>query len=94
MIYHQCRSDGIGLKCAADFMLAFYMVHETPDPRYFFEEIKTMLKAGGKLLVVEPKLHVSQAAFEAMVTDAKGAGLQVADYPPGKGGRAVLLVAG
>lgn len=93
LTYHQCRSDGIGLKCTADFILAFYMVHETPDPRYFFEETKTMLKTGGKLLVVEPKMHVSQASFVAMVAEAESAGLEVVDYPTGKGGRAVLLAA-
>lgn len=91
MTYHQCRADGIGLECAADFMLAFYMVHETPDPRSFFEETKSLLKAGGKLLVVEPKMHVSQGAFDAMVEDAARAGLKAVDYPTGKGGRAVLL---
>jgi ubiquinone/menaquinone biosynthesis C-methylase UbiE len=91
MTYHQCRADGIGLECAADFMLAFYMVHETPDPRSFFEETKSMLKAGGKLLVVEPKMHVSQGVFDAMVEDAARAGLKAVDYPTGKGGRAVLL---
>lgn len=93
MTYHQCRSDGIGLECAADFILAFYMVHETPEPKSFFAEAKTMLKAGGKLLVVEPKMHVSQASFGAMVADAEITGLQVVDYPTGKGGRAVLLAA-
>ena len=94
MTYHQCRTDGIGLSCAADFILAFYMVHETPDPRRFFAETKSMLKAGGKLLVVEPKMHVSQASFESMVADAALAGLQAVDFPTGKGGRAVLLAAG
>lgn len=91
MMYHQCRSDGIGLQCAANFILAFYMVHETPNPHLFFEEIKSMLKAGGKLLVVEPKMHVSRASFEEMVEDAVRAGLRALDFPTGKGGRAVLL---
>lgn len=86
MIYHQCRSDGIGLQCAANFILAFYMVHETPNPRLFFEEIKSMLKTGGKLLVVEPKMHVSRASFEEMVEDAVRAGLRALDFPTGKGG--------
>jgi ubiquinone/menaquinone biosynthesis C-methylase UbiE len=89
--YHQCRADRIGLECAADFMLAFYMVHETPDPRRFFEEARSMLTAGGRLLVVEPKMHVSQASFESMVAGAARAGLKPVDHPAGKGGRAVLL---
>ena len=93
MDYHQCRADRIGLSCEADFILAFYMVHETPDPRRFFEETKSMLKKGGRLLVVEPKMHVGQAAFDSMVANAARAGLQAVDFPTGKGGRAVLLAA-
>jgi ubiquinone/menaquinone biosynthesis C-methylase UbiE len=89
--YHQCRADHIGLECTADFMLAFYMVHETPDPRRFFEETRSMLRAGGRLLVVEPKMHVSQASFESMVAGAARAGLEPVEHPTGKGGRAVLL---
>jgi len=94
MTYHRCRTDSIGLECAANFILAIYMVHETPDARRFFEEARSMLTASGKLLVVEPKMHVSQVTFDAMVADAARSGLKVADYPTGKGGRAVLLVAG
>jgi ubiquinone/menaquinone biosynthesis C-methylase UbiE len=91
IVTHQCHADGIGLPYVANFILAFYMVHETPDPRRFFEETKSMLVAGGKLLVVEPRMHVSQASFDAMVADAGRAGLQAVDFPTGKGGRAVLL---
>lgn len=94
VMYHQCRADGIGLQCAANFILAFYMVHETPDARRFFEEARSMLTPGGKLLLVEPKMHVSQASFESMVEDAARAGLRALDFPTGKGGRAVLLADG
>ncbi|MCB2169910.1 MAG: class I SAM-dependent methyltransferase [Deltaproteobacteria bacterium] len=91
---HRCHPDRIGLECTADFMLAFYMVHETPNPRSFFEEAKSMLKAAGKLLVVEPKMHVSQASFDTMVEDAVRVGLKPVDYPTGMGGRGVLLAHG
>jgi len=94
IVTHQCRANTIGLQCAADFILAFYMVHETPDPGRFFEETKAMLKADGKLLVVEPKMHVRQAVFGSMVEDAVRAGLQAVGFPTGKGGRAVLLTHG
>lgn len=91
IVTHLCRANGIDLQWSADFILAFYMVHETPDPAGFFEEAKSMLKRGGKLLVVEPKMHVRQASFESMLKDADRAGLAAVDYPTGKGGRAVLL---
>ncbi len=91
IVYHQCRANGIGLECQANFILAFYMVHETPDPQFFFTEIQSMLAPGGKLLVVEPKLHVSRSSFRAMVAKAVDAGLKRVGSPSDKGGRAVLL---
>jgi ubiquinone/menaquinone biosynthesis C-methylase UbiE len=89
--YHQCEADKIGLKASADFILAYYMIHETPDPKRFLAELNGMLKAGGKLLIVEPKMHVSKKSFENMLAKAERAGLKILDTPKGKGGRSVLL---
>ena len=91
MVFHQCGADRIGLNQTADFILAYYMIHETPDPKSFLAELKTMLKPQGKLLVVEPRMHVSQASFESMVADAQDAGMKAVAFPKGKGGRGVLL---
>ncbi len=89
--YHRCESDQIGLDQKADFILAYYMVHETPDPGGFFKEAKSMLNEGGRLLVVEPKMHVSQAAFDRLLADGQNAGLKAVDFPLKKGGRSVLF---
>ncbi|MBW2297441.1 MAG: class I SAM-dependent methyltransferase [Deltaproteobacteria bacterium] len=91
MEFHQCEADHIGLNCKADFILAFYMVHETPNRLQFFQEIKSMLKDGGQLLVVEPTMHVSKAAFARMLMDTESAGLRAVDFPRRKGGRSVLF---
>ena len=72
---HACQPTQIGLELASDFILAWYMVHETPDPGAFFREVRTLLKAGGRLLVVEPKMHVSRVGFENQQTEAEAAGL-------------------
>jgi len=89
---HHCMANRIGLDLQADFILAYYMVHETPDPAAFFKETKTLLKEGkGKLLVVEPRMHVTQTAFEAMLTVAREAGFKVLSFPLKKGGHSVLL---
>lgn len=90
----RCRSDRIGLNCRADFVLAFYMVHEAPDTRNLLAEIRTLLKPGGRVLAVEPRWHVSSERFAAMVETAEGVGLEAVDFPGGKGGRAVLFSAG
>jgi len=89
--YHRCDPDRIGLDQKADFILAYYVVHETPDPGAFLKEAKTLLNEGGRLLVVEPKMHVSRAAFEEIVEDGKTAGLRAVDSPPKKGGHSVLF---
>jgi ubiquinone/menaquinone biosynthesis C-methylase UbiE len=91
MVFHQCHASRIGLNQKADFILAYYMIHETPDPKAFFTEIRSMLTTNGKLLVVEPRMHVSQEMFESMVENAESAGLKAIDFPKGKGGRSVLL---
>ncbi len=72
---HACDPTQIGLELAADFILAWYMVHETPDPGAFFREVRTLLKADGRLLVVEPKMHVSRGGFENQQAEAEAAGL-------------------
>lgn len=91
MEFHRCRPGTIGLDRKADFILAYYMLHETPEPGKFLREIKGLLKAEGRLLIVEPRMHVSRQSFDAMVEDGKDAGLVIVDFPKGKGGRSVLF---
>ena len=91
MEFRQCDANAIGLNRKADFILAYYMVHETPSPLHFMEEARGMLKDGSKMLVVEPKMHVSKSIFAQMLQEAEQAGLKAMDFPPKKGGRSVLL---
>jgi ubiquinone/menaquinone biosynthesis C-methylase UbiE len=93
MKFHLCKNDSIGLELEkkADFILAYYMVHETPNPAAFLHEVKTFLNKGGKFLIVEPKMHVNRQKYEEMITMAEKAGFIVLGNPPGKGGRSVLL---
>jgi ubiquinone/menaquinone biosynthesis C-methylase UbiE len=91
MGFHQCGASCIGLNQKADFILAYYVIHETPDSKACLGELRSMLKAEGKLLIVEPRMHVSQAAFEKMVLDAESTGLKTIDFPKKKGGRSVLF---
>ena len=62
---HQCSQDRIGLEpgTKADFILAFYMVHETSDHGKFIEQVKKWLRDNGRFLLVEPRFHVSKAKF-------------------------------
>jgi ubiquinone/menaquinone biosynthesis C-methylase UbiE len=61
---HQCTPTSIGLNETFDFALAFWMVHEVPDREALMGGVYHLLNPGGCLLVVEPKMHVTQASFE------------------------------
>lgn len=65
----------------ADFVLAFAVVHEFPDAARFFAEAASVLKAGGGLLLAEPRGHVKPADFEAELEVAARAGLRVKERP-------------
>ncbi len=89
---HKCEEYKIGVSENVDFVLAFYMVHEVPDQKKFFEEIKSILKPNGKALIVEPKLfHVSKGAFKESVMTAKEIGLEPVENPRIFLSRAVIL---
>ncbi len=60
-----------------DFVLAFWMVHEASDRSKLFANVRAMLKARGRLLVVEPWIHVSRACFEESIRLAVDDGFSV-----------------
>jgi len=90
--FHKCRPDRIGLDVQVDLALAFYMVHEVPDAGSLLEEIADVLKPGGRLLIVEPKFHVSAADFARTVELARGLGLRSVGEPKITLSRSVVLV--
>ncbi len=66
---------------AADFVLAFAMVHEFRDDIGFFRQAAAALKPGGRLLLVEPAGHVHERRFAAQLEAAAAAGLSVVERP-------------
>jgi ubiquinone/menaquinone biosynthesis C-methylase UbiE len=89
---HGARLGTDDLAGAVDFLLAFAVVHELPDPAGFFVESRAALKTGGKALVAEPTGHVSGDAFAATVTLAEQAGFSVEEGPPVRWCRSAILV--
>ena len=79
--FHKCEKDKIGITENVDLVLAFYIVHEVPNQKAFFEEIKTILKCGGILFLVEPNFIVSKEAFGQTVNIAKEIGFIPIDKP-------------
>jgi ubiquinone/menaquinone biosynthesis C-methylase UbiE len=88
---HICQSDRIGISGKVDFVLAFWMVHEVPDQQRMFEELKSLLNPGGRIWIIEPKIHVTEKVFNKMVTKLESAGLEVIESPKVSLSRSVLL---
>ncbi|MDA8142052.1 MAG: methyltransferase domain-containing protein [Desulfobacteraceae bacterium] len=86
-----CDGVSLGLREPLDFVLAFWMVHETANPADFFRQIKAVLKPAGRLLVAEPKMHVTPRQFDEMRTIAQNTGLIVTEEPRVAFSRTVLL---
>jgi ubiquinone/menaquinone biosynthesis C-methylase UbiE len=87
-----CQPDGIGVNEPVDFALAFWMVHEVRQRREFLREIYSLVKPGGKFLVVEPLIHVSGRDFERTVALSQEIGFKTGDRPWVAASRAILLM--
>ena len=79
--FHKCEQDKIGLNQKVDFILMFYMVHEVPNKQNLFSEAAELLNPNGKVLLVEPPIHVSKAAFEETLQIAQNCGLKIIARP-------------
>jgi ubiquinone/menaquinone biosynthesis C-methylase UbiE len=88
----ECRDGRMKSLTPLDFILAFYMVHETPDAAVFLQDAHAALKPGRQMLVAEPPLHVTRRAFNHMVGLAKQIGFVAVDGPPIFLAQTVVLV--
>ncbi len=75
-----------------DFALAFYVVHELPNPSGFFQEVHDSLRPQGRLLIVEPRAHGGgDDGLQDSIDLAAQAGLVVVDRPTIKRNQVALL---
>ncbi len=78
----KCEQDKINVVDKADFILTFWMVHEVPDKKSFFKQLKNVLKENGQFLLVEPKLfHVSRKEFQSTIKIAEESGFKIYQGP-------------
>ena len=93
VLLHQCSEIDLGIdnSISADFVLAYYMVHETVDQQSFFQQVNKILKPTGRLLIVEPPFHVTKKQFSQSLRYAEQSDLAVIDRPKRKGGLSALL---
>lgn len=90
---HLCRAENIGIEKQVDFILAFWMVHEVPDQKGLFNELKSILAPQGKILIAEPKMHVSAKDFKSTLALAEASGLKCDATPKIRLSRTALLSA-
>jgi ubiquinone/menaquinone biosynthesis C-methylase UbiE len=76
---HKCESNKIGLTKEFDFILVFYMLHEVPNQTEFLKELHSLLKPNGRILIVEPKFHVTKKDFKNSIEIMKKIGFNVVE---------------
>lgn len=82
----------LGNHAAADFILAFWVVHEVPDQEKLLRQIHALLKPNGLFLFVEPIVHVSRHYFLRTLQTAKSVGFSITEYPDIRISHSALLL--
>jgi ubiquinone/menaquinone biosynthesis C-methylase UbiE len=75
-----------------DFVLAFALVHEVPDAVAFFTQVARVLRSSGRVLLAEPRGHVSEAKFTMTLEEAAATGLRLAYLQAISHCRAAVLI--
>lgn len=91
-----CDPGGLSLaghEGSFDLAVLLHVLHEMAEAGTSLAEIRAALAPGGRVLLVEPRGHVSAAAFEAELEVAAAAGLRVESRLPQRRGYGAVLVA-
>jgi ubiquinone/menaquinone biosynthesis C-methylase UbiE len=83
--------DVLDLDDDVDFVLLFWMLHEVRDRPALLRTLHDHLADDGRMLLVEPKVHVRAERYEAEVADALAAGFEAVATPKVAASRAVVL---
>ena len=83
--------DSLDINSDFDFILLFWMLHEVSSKELLLGQLHDKLKTSGRLLIVEPKMHINQKHFDNEIDLAEKAGLKAAAYPPIALSRAALF---
>ena len=89
---HLARPGSLDHLSKADFVLAFWMVHEVPNQPRFLTQIYNLLKPDGLFLLVEPMLHVPKKSFLQTLETAEDIGFLIKKNPKIRMSHGALLV--
>jgi ubiquinone/menaquinone biosynthesis C-methylase UbiE len=87
----KCEKDNIGINEKVDFILLFWMIHEVSNSKKLIEELIELLNNNGKILIVEPKIHVTKNKFKIMVEKIDEMKIETEDGPKIFFSRTILL---
>ncbi len=90
---HRSEPSTVGIATHVDFVLAFWMIHEVPDPDDFFRQILPIMKSSTKLIYAEPAFHVSEKKYKEIIAAADRNGLKKVQNLSIRFSRAALLTA-
>lgn len=76
-----CDGVNIGIDENVDFALMFWMAHETPDELSILKQVHSILKESGRLLLAEPKMHVTLREFKETLSLAQESGFKITGSP-------------
>ncbi|MEI7638616.1 MAG: class I SAM-dependent methyltransferase [Syntrophus sp. (in: bacteria)] len=88
---HLSMPNDFGLAVQADFVLAFWMVHEVTEARQFFTNVKEIMKPEATFLIAEPLFHVTKGRFDKTLRTAQDVGFKIAARPEITFSHAALL---
>ena len=71
--------DRFDLPGKVDFALMSWMLHEVERPRILWESVRQYLRPIGKVLVIEPWLHVRRGRFEEEIAYARDLGFAITE---------------
>ena len=91
---HLCPSNSVGVAGPVDVILMFWMLHEVRDQERLFSELQGIIAPEGRMMIVEPRLHVRAEKFDRSLATAGASGFQLLERPKVALSRAVVLVKG
>ena len=87
-------TEGLGiddLSGKVDFCAVIHVAHEVSDQTAFFADLARAQKPGGRLLIIEPRGHVSTSNFARTLAYAEEAGFRPEASPVMSGDRRALF---
>lgn len=89
-----CTDGSLGFAARpgiVDLAVVIHVLHEVRDRQRFLEQVFHALRPGGRLLLLEPKGHVSRATLDAELVLAQAAGFRPAGEPLHRRSHGALL---